>query len=290
MIAAGPGMSVVVPACGRIDALRRCLGALAAQEPVAGGLQVVVSIDGDDPDPEAVRVAAPAGLHVQVVRAEQTGPAGARNRGAATATRELLAFVDDDCEPEPGWAAALTAVLDADRDALAGGPIVNAYPRDRCAAASHAVLTALYDGPVHTFLASANLAMRRERFVELGGFDERFPSAAGEDRDLCARAVELGMRLVLVPDAAVSHHRPSGPSQLWRQYVEYGRGARRLDRNRAGDGLRPVRAGRGFPGALARSTLSATRDARSPLVVPLVGLTQVATAWGYATLGASRPA
>ena len=204
--------------------------------------------------------------------------------------RELLAFVDDDCEPAPGWAAALSAALAVDSDALAGGPIVNAYPRDRCAAASHAVLTALYEGPVRTFLASANLAMRHERFVELGGFDERFPSAAGEDRDLCARASELGMRLVLVPEATVSHHRPSGPSHLWRQYVGYGRGARRLDRNRAGEGLQPVRAGRGFPRALARSTLRAAREARSPLVVPMVGLTQVATAWGYVTPGPSPPA
>jgi GT2 family glycosyltransferase len=290
MIAAVPGLSVVVPACGRIDALRRCLAALAAQQPLAGGLQVVVSVDGDDPDPAAVRAAAPPGLRVQVVRGERTGPAGARNRGAAVATRELLAFVDDDCEPVHGWAAALVGALEGDPRALAGGSIVNAYPRDRCAAASHAVLTALYDGPACTFLASANLAMHRERFVELGGFDERFPTAAGEDRDLCARAVELGMRIVLVPDAVVSHHRPSGPAQLWRQYVEYGRAARRLDRNRGGDGLRPVRAGRGFPLALARSTLSAALGARSPLVVPLVGLTQVATAWGYARMDPSSPA
>jgi GT2 family glycosyltransferase len=290
MIAAGPGMSVVVPACGRIDPLRCCLGALAAQEPVAGGLQVVVSIDGDDPDPAAVRAAAPSGLHVQVVRADRTGPAGARNRGAASATRALLAFVDDDCEPEPGWAAALAAALERDTATLAGGPIINAYPRDRCAAASHAVLTALYDGPVQTFLASANLALHRERFVALGGFDERFPTAAAEDRDLCARAAELGMSVLLVEEARVTHHRPSGPAELWRQYVEYGRGARRLARHRAGAGQGPVRAGRGFPRALARSTLSAAREAGSPSVVALVGLTQVATAWGYATLGPSRPA
>ena len=108
--------------------------------------------------------------------------------------------------------------------------------------------------------------------------------------EVIGKALRREVRIVLVPDAAVSHHRPSGPSQLWRQYVEYGRGARRLDRNRAGEGLQPVRAGRGFPRALARSTLGAARDARSPLVVPLVGLTQVATAWGYATLGPSSPA
>jgi GT2 family glycosyltransferase len=283
MIAPGPGLSVIVPACGRLGGLQRCLAALGAQRPVPGGLQVVVSVDGDDPSPSAVRSVVPAGLDVQVIQSTHTGPAGARNRGAAAATGRLIAFVDDDCEPDSNWAAALADALKRDPGALAGGPIVNAYPLDSSAAASHAVLAALIECPPCTFLASANLALHRDRFVALGGFDESFPTAAGEDRDFCARAVELGMGVVLVADAGVCHHRASGPARLWRQYAEYGRGARRLDRRRAGQGQRPIRAGRGFAGALARSTLRATREARTPWVVALVGLTQVATAWGYAT-------
>jgi len=276
-------MSVVIPACGRIDGLRRCLAALAAQGPGTSGLEVVVSIDGEEPRPAEVRSAAPPGLDLVVVQAPRTGPAGARNRGAAAATGRLLAFVDDDCEPEPGWAAALGAALDRDSTALVGGPIVNAYPRDSCAAASHAVLAALYAGPPQTFLATANLALQRESFAALAGLDERFPTAAAEDRDLCARAVERGMTVVFVADAGVRHHRPSGPALLWRQYVEYGRGARRLARHRAEGGRAPVRAGRGFPLALARTTLRTARTARSPSVIAWVGVTQLATVWGYAT-------
>src|SRR5215213_3907495 len=134
MSATEPAMSVVIPACRRIDGLRRCLAALAAQGPGTSGLEVVVSIDGEEPRPAEVRSAAPPGLDLVVVQAPRTGPAGARNRGAAAATGRLLAFVDDDCEPEPGWAAALGAALDRDSTALVGGPIVNAYPRDSCAA------------------------------------------------------------------------------------------------------------------------------------------------------------
>jgi GT2 family glycosyltransferase len=280
-MAAAPGISVVVPACGRIAALRRCLAALAAQQPVAGGIEVIVSVDGPDPDPAAVREAAPQGLQLNVVKSPRTGPAGARNRGAAAARAPVLAFVDDDCEPEPGWAAALAAELEREPQALAGGPLVNAYPRDSAAAASHAVLAALYE--TDAFLASANLALRAEVFAALEGFDEAFPTAAGEDRDFCARAVDRGAPLVYVPHAPVLHHRRSGTGQLWRQYAEYGRAARRLARLRSAAGLPPVRAGRGFLRALARSTLRATREARSPAVVVLVGLTQAATAWGYAT-------
>jgi GT2 family glycosyltransferase len=276
-------MSVVVPACGRTEALQRCLAALAVQEPVAGGLEVVVSIDGPNPREPAVRGVAPDGLALQVIQAARTGPAGARNRGAAAATKALLAFVDDDCEPDAGWAAALSAALERDPHALAGGPLLNAFPRDSSAAASHAVVEALYECAAENFLPSANLALRRDRFEALGGFDETFPTAAAEDRDLCARAVDRGMRVVQVDAAVVLHRRSSTPLQLWRQHAEYGRGARRLARRRESAGEAPFRAGRGFPGALVRATLRVSRQARSPAVVPLVGLTQVATAWGYAT-------
>jgi GT2 family glycosyltransferase len=283
MNAAGQGISVVVPACGRVEPLARCMAALAAQQPVAGGVEVVISIDGEDPTPSAVLARVPAGLSVRVVDSARTGPAGARNRGAAAATGDVLAFCDDDCEPEPGWAAALAEALERHPGAVAGGPIVNARPRDASAAASHAVLDALYSCSPCTFLASANMALRRERFVALGGFDEGFPTAAAEDRELCARAVDLGMEVVVVLGAVVRHHRPSRPVLLWRQYAEYGRGARRLDRSRTSAGRPPVRAGRGFPRALAGSTARAAREARAPSVVALVALTQVATVWGYAT-------
>jgi len=44
-----------------------------------------------------------------------------------------------------------------------------------------------------------------------------------------------------------------------------------------------LRAGRGFPLALARTTLQAARTGRSPSVIAWVGVTQLATVWGYAT-------
>ncbi len=283
MTVTGPGFSVVVPAFERVHGLQRCLAALAAQQDVPGGLEVVVSIDGEDPAPAQVEMIAPADLDLHVLGSPRTGPAGARNRGAAVATGPLIAFVDDDCEPGPHWAAAMVAALERQPDAVVGGPVVNAHPRDACAAAAHAVLDALYATPPHQFLATANLALSRERFIALAGLDERFPTAAAEDRDFCARAHEAGMPVVLIQEAGVRHHRPSGVRHLWRQYVGYGRGARRLARQRANIGLQPVRAGRGFPRALAQSTLSAAREAGSPWVVAMVGLTQLATVWGYVT-------
>ena len=266
-------MSVVVPACGRTEALRRCLAALAAQQ-LDGGLEVIVSVDGSEPSPAAVRDVAPEGLDLQVIQSGQTGPAGARNRGAAAATRPLLAFVDDDCEPADGWAAALAAALERDPDALVGGPLLNPYSRDSSAAASHAITEALYECSTFDFLPSANLALLRDRFEALGGFDESFPTAAAEDREFCARALGRGMRVVPVDDddraapsllepgpalAPVRRVRPRGPparppSREHRTTA----GARRA---RLSGGARPLYAAGRPPGAVAGGGAARGTDA-----------------------------
>ena len=89
-------------------------GTLAALGPVAA---VVV----DDGSVEAVL--APG---AEVVRHERPqGPAAARMAGAARVTTPLVAFVDADCVPAPGWLAPLLAQFDDDRVALAAPRVVS---------------------------------------------------------------------------------------------------------------------------------------------------------------------
>jgi GT2 family glycosyltransferase len=60
------------------------------------------------------------------------------------------------------------------------------------------------------FALTANFAITRTLFEQLGGFDERFnPFANGEDVDLCWRAERAGFRLAFVPTAVV-HYRLRG--------------------------------------------------------------------------------
>ena len=106
---AGPtarrGVSVVVPTRDRPESLRRCLGALRAQD--LAELEVIVVDDGSR-DRGAVEAAlAGAAPGVRLLRTPGRGPAAARNRGVRAATGEVVCFTDDDCEPEPGWARLL---------------------------------------------------------------------------------------------------------------------------------------------------------------------------------------
>jgi N-acetylglucosaminyl-diphospho-decaprenol L-rhamnosyltransferase len=105
--------------------------------------------------------------------------------------------------------------------------------------------------------AAAALALRREIFEELGGFDDRYAPAWFEDVDLARRLATAGRRLLYWPEATFRHRIGSSVGELG-----YGRFLRVYDRNLA----RYLRQhhGRGWElafrimvpfGALARLTL-----------------------------------
>src|SRR4051812_40930278 len=239
-----PAVSVVIPTRDRAEQLARCVGAIAAAARPAGGVEVVVVNDGGASLEGAALAAVGDGLAIRVLDQPGGGPAGARNRGAAAAAGRVLAFTDDDCEPAPGWLAALGQRLDRDPDVVVAGRAASLHPDNDWAAASQLLTDHLHRwynrDPEHgSFATSNNLALRAETFHALGGFDASFPSAAAEDREFAERALRAGHRLVYEPNAIVGHgHRLTGRSFL-RQHYGYGRGARRVlrARRRAGGGM-----------------------------------------------------
>jgi GT2 family glycosyltransferase len=94
-------VTVVIPVRDRHDELARCLAGLRE----ATGPVIVV--DDCSADPAAIAaIAAAAGARV-IRRPVNGGPGAARNTGLAAATTKLVAFLDSDCVPAPGWLDAL---------------------------------------------------------------------------------------------------------------------------------------------------------------------------------------
>jgi histidinol-phosphate phosphatase family protein len=158
---------VVIPTVGRtsLDAL---LGRLS-------------SLEG--PQPRAVIV----------VRDEEgEGPAATRNRGWRGAEAEWVVFLDDDVLPERDWLKRLAADLAA--PAHVGGSEgrirVPIPPRRRPTDWERNV-----KGLESARYATADMAYRRSVLAEVGGFDERFPSAYREDADLALRVLRAGHRI-----------------------------------------------------------------------------------------------
>jgi GT2 family glycosyltransferase len=227
-------VSVVIATADRPGPLGRCLAAVAAVEHPRERLEVVVVDDGGSADLE--RVVGRAGLTVRLLRRERGGPGAARNAGARAAEGELLAFTDDDCLPEPGWLRGLCAA--AAPGTMVGGRTVNALAGNLCADASQHIQDLVYahynrDPQRARFFATSNLAVPRDAFLELGGFDAATFPFASEDRDLCDRWRASGGALRSAPDAVVRHAHDLDLRGFVHQHVEYGRGAARYHRARA---------------------------------------------------------
>jgi len=277
----GPLLSVVVPTYRRPASLRRLLAALERQDEVPGGFETVIVDDGGGIGDDISRGEVARRLDVRFLRQENAGPGTARNLGVREARGRFIANTDDDCEPDPGWARTLAARLAREPGTAFGGRIVDAHP-DSVYVAANRVISDHLDAGLNEggrnprFYPTMNLAMSRERFLELGGFDPFF-YVGGEDRDFCVRWLERGWRLGFAPDAVVVHDRPLGFGPFWRQHVNYGRGACRLRRRR-----REVRFERA---AFYRDLLLAgTRVGRGTRMIAqatLVVLSQVATTVGY---------
>jgi GT2 family glycosyltransferase len=277
--------TVVVPTYARPQRLAECLHALARLEPPPGGYEVVVVDDGS-PQP-LDDVVAPHAALARLHRQDNGGPARARNAGAALARGERLAFTDDDCRPAPGWLTALDQALDAQPDAMLGGRTVNVLTDDLCAEASQQLVDHLYAWSARTgrlrFFTSNNLALEAAGFTELGGFDPRFPGAAGEDRDLGVRWQALGRPLAYVPAAVVGHAHAMDLRAYWRQHAGYGAGAAVLHAalsERTSQGVR-VEPPAFYAGMLTRP-FRALPLRRALPVSALVALSQLATAVGFA--------
>ena len=280
-----PAITVIVPTYGRPGIAARLVRALQAQHlPGSESFEVIVVDDGS---PVRVEVAAAGGdgPAVQVLRQQRQGPAAARNAGLEAARGELVAFIDDDCEPAPGWLAALRDGARRHPGCGLGGHVVNQLRHNPFAEASQLIVTYLCDyyrdASTWRFFTSNNLAFPRAGLQARGGFDAAYTRAAGEDRELCDRWVALGGRLMAVPDAVVLHAHPLSWRTFLRQHYEYGRGAWGYRCARAARAGAPVRV---EPWSFYRNLLMypiRVHGWRGAWLTALVGLAQTANAVGF---------
>jgi len=286
-----PRFTVVVPTYGRPRQLAHCLAALAALDYPRDRFEVVVADDGSPEPPRAAVEGVRDALPVRLLTPPHGGPAAARNAGADAAQGELLAFTDDDCRPTSGWLRALAARLRAQPDAAVGGSVRNGLAGNPFSAGSQLLIDFLYqrwnerpDGPV--LFTSNNLAMRTDRFRELGGFDASFPLPAAEDRELCDRWRARGGPLVYAPEAVVDHYHELDARRFWRQHFRYGVGARHFHRLRAARGAGGMGVeGPGFYFEMLAFPFSRAPFARALGLAALFALAQVANAAGYLSAG-----
>jgi glycosyltransferase involved in cell wall biosynthesis len=204
MSAPGPLISVIIPSCGRIESLKKCAAGLAGQTFDRSQFEVIIVNDGSSANFSPV-VDAATKIDLKIITQNQAGPASARNRGAAEARGQLLAFTDDDCVPDANWLSAIAARAVGRPGCLIGGQTFNALPNDPYSSASHALIEYFYaylnqDPNNAVSFPSNNIAMPAENFRAMGGFDTTYPFAAAEDRDFCQRWLDHKFTMIFAPE------------------------------------------------------------------------------------------
>jgi GT2 family glycosyltransferase len=227
-------VSVVIPTRNRCALLSEALRALSLQVFPGGNFEVLVVNDGGSDPTEAVvneqAKSFPAPLRVLTL--EPAGPARARNAGIRAARGRIVAFTDDDCLPEPDWLSKVCEGYEQD-DRLSGigGQTLPFDPHNLFSRFQDLLLHQPHqDAGGISFLLTSNASFRRDRLLEVGGFDEIFPFAGGEDVDLCHRLRAKGYRLGYQPQAGMRHHNITTFQQYVKLCFRYGQGEAILHR------------------------------------------------------------
>lgn len=214
---AAPEASIIIPVHGQLRYTRHCLTALAACQ-TRRSFEVIV-VDDASPDETSAVLASCSGLRLLTLE-QNLGFVKACNRGAECARGEVLVFLNNDTQVQPGWLDALLETFQSSADVgVVGSKLI--FPHGRLQEAGGIVFN---DGtcwnyghldepgrPQYSYLrepdyvSGASLAIRRELFRVLGGFDEAYSPGYYEDVDLAFRVRAAGYRLCYQPLSQVVH-------------------------------------------------------------------------------------
>jgi GT2 family glycosyltransferase len=225
-------VTVVIPTYRRPASVVRALSALATQDAPFDWDVVVVDNDASQSARDAVEQVGRAGLDLRYEVEPLTGVAHARNRGVAVASGDVVALLDDDVVPQPGWLANVCAPVLAGAASATGGTVrldpTVTRPRwfDEAGIGGYLASFGLAEGEHELgdrdLLLTANMAVLRAALDEVGGFDPTFGPRGGvqlvaDDAHLVRQLVRHGHRVVYRSDAVVVHDLP--PQRLTRRYL-----------------------------------------------------------------------
>ncbi|RAP58629.1 hypothetical protein BTJ49_05650 [Oleiagrimonas sp. MCCC 1A03011] len=213
-----PLASVIIPVYNHCDDTLRCLRALSRARTRASFEIIVVDDGSSDGTAEALQ----AMPEVRLLRRERNaGFVAACNAGAEAAHGRFLVFLNNDTEVADDWLDTLLLALLEDRSCgLAGSKLI--YPDGVLQEAGGIVFSdaraSNYGRGEHPedprfnykrevdYCSGAAIAIERDLFRVIGGFDTRYAPAYYEDTDLAFSVRARGLKVIYQPRSRVTHY------------------------------------------------------------------------------------
>jgi len=208
-----PSISVIIPAKNSERTISNCLKSVFNQEYVP---QEVIVVDGGSTD-RTRSIANKYGARVVIEPPhKRSAPGIGRNHGAKSAQGDILAFLDSDCYPEKKW---LNQVVEVFRDPKTG--VYSVVVSDGTGEIVSRAFHYLHMGISYDFAPSRCMAIRRNVFMQVNGFDETLTT--GEDNDLSYRVRQLGYEIIVDKKSKVYHDddHMTDIRGIWRQQIWY---------------------------------------------------------------------
>jgi len=201
-------ISVIVPAYNAACTIRTCINALLDQG-CPEETEILVVNDGSID--ETAKIVSEFSA-IRLITQENSGPAKARNRGAAEAAGDIILFTDADCSPLPDWISEMVRPFSENPEIVG---VKGAYRTNQQQLVARFVqleyedkYSCMLNDRYIDFIDTYSAAFKRDIFLDMGGYDTDFPVACAEDVELSFRLSNRGYKMVFNPRAIVYHIHP----------------------------------------------------------------------------------
>lgn len=196
--------SVIIPVWRGSANFAKCLSSVLAA--IQKGDEIIVVADGEGDG--SWRAAEQIGVRLFKL-ADRGGPSRARNAGAEASQSDILFFIDADVIIPPDSVERIRTIFETEKELAA---LIGSYDEEPSEANFYSQYKNLFHHYVHqhsrseasTFWGACG-AIRREIFLETGGFDPSYERPSIEDIELGYRLKAASHKIRLLPDLQVKH-------------------------------------------------------------------------------------
>ena len=212
--------SVVIPAYNCSKTIDQALKAVLSQSLSA---QEVIVVDDGSTDDTAQRIK--QHNSIKYIYQKNSGPAQARNAGAQSANADIVLFTDSDCIPDKNWVKGIISNFNNDKHGVVMGSYGIANQGSLLARCIHKEILYRHHHLMPDYpkvFGSYNFGIRKNIFDKVGGFDQNYSAASGEDNDLSYKVRKAGYDIFFAKDSLVNHFHPEKVGRYLKEQYRHG--------------------------------------------------------------------